>query len=138
MYVVKTDLTKIVQDNEVYIGSDGTKYSKNWPKSKIIDLAEVIETAPPSGSDIVVEDFYIDETYTQIWNTRSKTTEEVSSELISEAKMALEETDMVAIRCSKAGLAFPSEWLAYVLSLRDVVNKISTTIPTQPEYPTGS
>lgn len=67
----------------------------------------------------------------------------------SQAQSALDASDMVALRCFKAGVAFPSDWLSYVSALRAVVRATSGD-PTQPlpeppknadgsiNYPAGS
>ena len=49
----------------------------------------------------------------------------------SQAQAALDASDITALRCVKAGVAFPSEWLTYVTALRAIV-KASTGDPTQP------
>lgn len=59
----------------------------------------------------------------------------------SSAQVALDKTDLVAIRCLKAGVAFPADWQTYVTDLRNIVNgtdTISTILPTQPTYPAGT
>lgn len=45
-----------------------------------------------------------------------------------------------AIRCFKAGVAFPADWQTYCTALRAIVNGTSTatTLPVQPAYPTGT
>lgn len=63
---------------------------------------------------------------------------QVSAALISQAQAALDKTDSVAIRCLKAGVAFPSEWQTYVTSLRAIVNSGTGAMPTQPDYPAGT
>lgn len=56
------------------------------------------------------------------------------------AKAALDKSDMTALRCFKAGVAFPAEWQTYVLALRAIVAGTSTVtvLPTQPAYPVGT
>jgi hypothetical protein len=53
------------------------------------------------------------------------------------AMTALQESDLVAIRCFKAGISFPPEWQAYVLALRSVLNT-GSTLPVRPSYPAGT
>jgi hypothetical protein len=58
------------------------------------------------------------------------------------AQAALDKSDMVAVRCVKAGVEFPSEWQAYVASLRAVMSASdgaeNGVIPTMPSYPAGT
>lgn len=58
------------------------------------------------------------------------------------AREALFSTDMVAIRCFKAGIAFPPEWWSYVEELRLIIRTysgdVTSTLPVKPEYPAGS
>jgi hypothetical protein len=57
------------------------------------------------------------------------------------AQAALERSDIVAIRCVKAGIDFPAEWLAYVVELRAIIadpDGAETPLPTQPSYPAGT
>lgn len=58
--------------------------------------------------------------------------------LISQAQSALDKSDLVATRCFKAGVPFPSEWQAYVASLRAIVSSGAGALPTQPDYPVGT
>ncbi len=127
---------EVINDNAAYIDSEGIKYPRNYPKSAIAELHKVTEVDQPT--DEIVEGFCIDETYTQVWNTRVKTEDELSDELKGQALQALYTSDMVAVRCIKAGVVFPTEWQIYVTDLRDVVSGVSTTLPTQPEYPAGT
>ena len=53
------------------------------------------------------------------------------------ALAALQESDIGAIRCMKAGLLFPSEWQTYVLALRAVA-KSGSVLPNRPAYPVGT
>jgi hypothetical protein len=61
--------------------------------------------------------------------------------LRAQANLALDKSDIVASRCYKAGVAFPSAWLTYVESLRNIVNgtdTTSTSLPVTPTYPAGT
>jgi hypothetical protein len=58
------------------------------------------------------------------------------------AKAALDKTDTVALRCWKAGKAFPADWMSYTEALRAII-KAETGDPTQPlprqpDYPPGT
>jgi hypothetical protein len=59
--------------------------------------------------------------------------------LAQQALAALSKTDSVAMRCLKAGIAFPAEWQTYVTALRAMVSGASAgPLPAQPAYPAGS
>lgn len=47
----------------------------------------------------------------------------------------LQETDLVATRCFKAGIAYPESWKAYTSELRLVINGDSDTLPVKPDFP---
>ena len=57
---------------------------------------------------------------------------------VRDAKRALDASDMVALRCLKAGVSFPAEWQAYCATLRTIVGGSSDDIPTAPDYPAGT
>ncbi len=61
--------------------------------------------------------------------------------LVSRAQAALSNTDVVAGRCFKAGVAFPASWQSYTQALRAIANgtdTTSTSLPAQPGYPAGT
>lgn len=60
--------------------------------------------------------------------------------LQASAIAALAVSDLVAIRCFKAGVAWPAAWQTYVVALRAIVaNPASaSSLPTLPSYPAGS
>jgi hypothetical protein len=58
--------------------------------------------------------------------------------LQNEALAALVKSDGVALRCVKAGVAFPAEWKTYVTDLRAIVDTGAGSIPAPPEYPAGT
>lgn len=69
------------------------------------------------------------------------TAAQLHAALVASAKAALDITDMVCLRCYKAGVAYPSAWQTYTTALRAIVNgsdTTSTTLPTQPAYPAGT
>jgi hypothetical protein len=64
-----------------------------------------------------------------------------ASALRQKKKTAMEEldkSDMVAIRCLKAGVPFPQEWKDYVTALRLIVATGEGSLPEQPVYPEGT
>lgn len=54
------------------------------------------------------------------------------------ARIALEASDAVALRCFKAGVAWPQDWKDYCGILRDIVRSGSGTLPARPNYPAGT
>lgn len=66
------------------------------------------------------------------------TAAQVQAAKAKQAKIALDATDMVAIRCLKAGVAFPADWQAYCVELRAIVDGSSDALPTAPAYPAGT
>lgn len=69
------------------------------------------------------------------------TTQQLHEALVANAKAALDASDVVAIRCFKAGVQFPGDWVTYVAALRAIVSGTDTTstvLPTVPTYPAGS
>lgn len=58
------------------------------------------------------------------------------------AQAALDKTDTVALRCWKAGKAFPADWMSYTEALRAIIKAEagdpSQPLPRQPEYPAGT
>jgi hypothetical protein len=71
------------------------------------------------------------ETTAQLWAARR-----------AEARGLLKGTDLVALRCFKAGVAFPAAWLVYVKALRSIVQASSgdptQAMPVAPAYPAGT
>jgi len=63
---------------------------------------------------------------------------QASAILIAQAQAALLKSDMTAIRCYKAGTAFPSAWQTYVTALRAIVTSGTGALPLQPAYPSGT
>ena len=58
------------------------------------------------------------------------------------AQTALDASDLVAIRCVKAGVPFPAEWQTYCNALRAIMRAPSgdptQALPSKPEYPSGT
>lgn len=143
---------KPIPDTAPYVGEDGVKHPGSFPKSSIPGLHKVTLTDPPSGSNIVVTGFFINASYEQVWTSREKTEQELLDELHAargvlavQAQTKIEETDLVALRCVKAGVPFTEAWLNYVAALRAVVRGESETVPNPPMdesgnviYPAGS
>lgn len=79
-----------VQDKEAYVGSDGTLYPRNFPKSQIKELRKVTETPRPTGKSIHVTGFHIDNDFVQVWEVKPKTNIEMRTAAIErwESQMA--------------------------------------------------
>jgi len=64
------------------------------------------------------------------------------SEYQTKAQSLLNDTDIVAIRCLKAGISYPAEWMDYTNNLRDIVRATSgdstVDLPQRPIYPSGT
>lgn len=59
--------------------------------------------------------------------------------LIADAAAALARSDMVAMRCVKANVAFPLAWQSYVAELRAILRGASAgPLPPPPAYPEGT
>lgn len=128
-----------IADNAPYVGADGTKYPANFPKGEIPDLHPVTETPRPADTDTeVVTGFIIDENFMQAWQVRERTEEEKTNLLKDRAYDALIQSDITALRCVKAGIAFPAAWQEYVASLREIFQTGIGSLPEQPPYPEGT
>lgn len=68
------------------------------------------------------------------------TTAQKQELLKSKAKNALDDSDIVVIRCTEAGVSVPSDWKTYREALRSIVSGKSTAteLPSQPAYPSGT
>ena len=72
------DTLKPISDSDPYTDSEGVKYQRNHPKNTIAELSLVTETLRPANTETeITTGFIIDETYTQVWQTRAKTAEEL-------------------------------------------------------------
>jgi hypothetical protein len=61
-----------------------------------------------------------------------------ADEIKRQARTALVDSDTVAMRCIKAGVAYPEEWKKYDASLRAIASSGKGTMPTQPAFPAGT
>lgn len=57
-----------------------------------------------------------------------------------EARAALDKTDMVAMRCMKAGVPYPAAWMTYTTALRAIISATgdAPALPSQPAFPKGT
>ncbi|MBN1839777.1 MAG: hypothetical protein JW802_07015 [Campylobacterales bacterium] len=68
-----------------------------------------------------------------------KTDEELKAEFKAAVQTAIDKTDLVALRCWKAGIEFPTDWKEYTVALRALLSSaVVVDLPTMPEYPSGS
>lgn len=142
-----TDSTKKpVYGHEQYFAPDGTRYPSNYPKTEIPGLVLVTEVAQPVDANLVVTGSTIDSANKQVWTTRAKTAEELAAEHSAavsvqqgETYNLLLETDLVALRCFKAGVQVPTEWANYVATLRArYASTVLSVAPVKPDYPEGT
>ena len=60
----------------------------------------------------------------------------------AKAQAALDKTDLICLRCYKAGVAYPAEWLDYTNELRAIIRATSgdstSGLPVAPNYPSGT
>jgi len=65
-----------------------------------------------------------------------------STESKAQAQAELDRTDMVALRCWKAGVPFPSTWQKYTQALRAIIRvapgEMPPPLPARPDYPAGT
>ncbi len=69
------------------------------------------------------------------------TAAQLHQQLQGQAQAALDKTDLVALRCFKAGVAFSPAWQSYTAALRAIASgadTASTSLPSQPAYPSGT
>ena len=127
-----------IYDHQFYTAPNGMQYPHSFPKAEIPGLSAVAETARPDNPALIVTGFTINAQHAQVWQTRAKTAEETAHELKNQTLQALAKSDGVAIRCVKAGVAFPAAWQTYVTALRAIMNGASGPLPTQPAFPAGT
>lgn len=58
-----------------------------------------------------------------------------ADDLKVQARIALEQSDLVGLRCFKAGVKFPKEWRDYEVGLRAVVRGERADLPEVPTKP---
>lgn len=68
------------------------------------------------------------------------TAEQLTKASQSAALVALETTDLVALRCMKAGVAFPKVWRDYTTALRAIIRSTTpvAALPVAPDYPANT
>lgn len=99
MYVNKDNLNQIVLEDHPYIDSNGTQYPNNYPRDLIDELVKVIETDQPF--DKVIDGFYIDNNFKQVWKTRDKSEQEIINQNKDTLLEQLSNTDISMTRISE-------------------------------------
>jgi hypothetical protein len=94
--------------------------------------------AAPPGQEVQHIAMTADEEAAFLAEQTASQAAQVVATLKSTAQAALDASDMTALRCVKAGVAFPVEWQTYVATLRAIVNTGTGTIPAQPSFPQGT
>ena len=102
-----------------------------------LESEDFLYLLPPECIEITEEEFMV---ITEEKN--SPTADQLWSEYKAKAQLLLDATDLVALRCWKAGVPYPTEWLIYTNKLRDIVRSTSgnpcNTFPDIPAYPAGT
>jgi hypothetical protein len=96
-----------------------------------------IDSADPANADLAAY-----QTWTAEGNVPDPDPANAWGTYQKNAKFALDASDMAALRCLKAGAAFPAEWQTYVAALRAIIaaasGDASTPLPTRPAYPANT
>ena len=79
-----------------------------------------------------------DEEAAHLADQEAMTARTTSDQLKRQARVALDTSDRVFLRCGKAGVAWPAEWQAYVVTLRAIFATGSGAMPDCPAYPLES
>lgn len=139
-----------IWDNDQYFDTDGNLHTRESDKSTIPGLFLVTQVAEPTDPSLVILGFdveNINDVWTQVWQTRAKTADELAADIRSQAQALLDESDNVAIRCIKAQVPYPTVWLNRDVALRLCVKNGTGSIPDYPRnddpeksiaYPAGT
>lgn len=60
------------------------------------------------------------------------------ADLQSQAKTALDGSDVTVIRCAESAIPVPPAWIKYRKTLREIVGGAVQPLPAQPPYPAGT
>ena len=85
---------EVIQDNAPYTDSEGVKYPSNFPKDEIAELFAVTLCDCPECD--VSEGYHIEligETYTQMWDTRGYSQEELDTQAKQQWEQEMSKTD---------------------------------------------
>ena len=78
-------------------------------------------------------------TWTELCAAHTAMTNKQQEEITrADAQVALDKSDLVALRCFKNGVPFSTEWATYCAALRAIVVSGVGPLPVQPAYPEGS
>lgn len=85
---------------------------------------------------------WIEATDDQVASMQDKNASQLWAEYQSKAQALLDKTDIVCLRCYKAGVVYPLEWQTYTSDLRAIVSAKSgdptAVLPQTPDYPAGT
>lgn len=138
-----------IYDYQQYISVNGTIYPPHFPKNEIPGVFPVTLAPRPTDPSLVVTGFTINainNQRVQIWQTREKTEDELSSERKSQALAALSKSDLVMNRINEAVSLGLTKWKAndvvayvrYRRTLRAIVGGAPDPLPDPPDYPQGT
>lgn len=97
MYATKDK--KIIDDRSDFVDSRGIKYPRSFPKDEISELTKVKECPKPEGK--IIENFYIDDNFSQVWVARDKTKRENKSEIKDKLTGQLNASDLSMARVAE-------------------------------------
>ena len=80
---------------------------------------------------------WTDEHY-EIVEVETPEPEPVAEDATIRARVALDASDTVLLRCFEADISLPTEWKAYRATLRQIIRDGSGTLPDRPKYPAGT
>jgi hypothetical protein len=95
----------------------------------------------PDGTEVDITQLNVAPGTTWTVTPPPPTAQQLYRQLQAQAQAALDQTDRVASRCFKAGVAFPPAWQTYTTALRNIMNGTdtsSTSLPAKPPYPAGT
>ncbi len=142
---------RIEDDIVLYAGDDlvlddtGVR-GNGWRSSVVTAKTAVLQEVDDLPDDFIgngwayIDGVWISNTTGDAYIARKNTERnaEAAAVLKSQALVALASSDVVAIRCVKAGVQFPDEWREYVAQLRTIVGGVSDPLPDPPAYPEGT
>jgi hypothetical protein len=123
---------------------DGTYSAHESPEEPGVFIAPTYSTdiAPPADQAGQTRHFVAGAwVYQAIPAAPAPTAADLWAAYQGQAAAALFKTDGVAVRCLKAGVAYPANWQTYTADLRAIMATASGTpgtLPVAPAYPAGT
>jgi hypothetical protein len=118
--------------------------AKNGVVTQVVEWDGQAEWSPPEGTvlfqndDVEVGDLYADGVWTAAL-TPEPTQEQSQLALVAQARLALQKSDVVILRCTENNVQVPATWATYRADLRTfIADDGAGTMPTQPAYPVGT